>query len=79
MKPVSTIVILLLIAISIAHLVRIIFQVDIVVNDMHVPIWLSIFGCIIPAILALMLWRENRKEVIKEIKPLKIIKKKDTH
>ena len=79
MKPVTTVVTILLVGISVAHLVRIIFQVDIVVNGMYVPIWLSIFGCIVPAILALMLWRENRKNFIKAIAPLKIIKKKDIH
>ena len=79
MKPVTTVVTILLVGISVAHLVRIIFQVDIVVNGMYVPIWLSIFGCIVPAILALMLWRESRKKFIKAIAPLKIIKKKDIH
>ena len=61
MKPVTTIVVILLMAISIAHLLRLILQVDVVVNGMNIPIWLSILGCIVPAVLALMLWRENRK------------------
>ena len=60
MKPVTTIVVLLLVAISIAHLLRLILQVDIVANGMNIPIWLSILGCIVPAVLAFMLWRENR-------------------
>jgi hypothetical protein len=61
MKPVTTIVVILLVAISVAHLLRIIFQVDIVANGVNIPIWLSIVGCIVPAVLAFMLWRENRK------------------
>ena len=62
MKPVTTIVaILLIMAISIAHLLRLILQVNIVPNGVNIPIWLSIAGCIIPAVLAFMLWRENRK------------------
>jgi hypothetical protein len=61
MKPVTTIVAILLMAISIAHLLRLILQVNIVANGMNIPIWLSIAGCIIPAVLAFMLWRENRK------------------
>ena len=61
MKPVTTIVVILLSAISIAQLLRLIFQVNIVANGMTIPIWLSIFGCIVPAVLAFMLWRENRK------------------
>jgi membrane protein implicated in regulation of membrane protease activity len=60
MKPVATIVAILLMAISIAHLLRLILQVNIVANGVNVPIWLSIVGCVIPAVLAFMLWRENR-------------------
>jgi hypothetical protein len=61
MKPVTTVVVFLLSAISIPQLLRIVFQVDIVANGVNIPIWLSIFGCIVPAMLAFMLWRENRK------------------
>jgi len=61
MKPVTTIVVILLSAISIAQLLRLIFQVNIVANGVTIPIWLSILGCIVPSVLAFMLWRENRK------------------
>jgi len=61
MKPVTTIVVILLSAISIAQLLRLVFQVNIVANGMTIPIWLSIFGCVVPAVLVFMLWRENRK------------------
>ena len=61
MKPVTTIVVILLCAISIAHLLRLILQVDVVANGVNIPVWLSIFGCIVPAVLAFMLWRENKK------------------
>jgi uncharacterized membrane protein YdjX (TVP38/TMEM64 family) len=61
MKPVTTIVVILLSAISIAHLLRVILQVNVVANGINIPIWLSIFGCIVTAVLAFMLWRENRK------------------
>jgi membrane protein CcdC involved in cytochrome C biogenesis len=61
MKPVTTIVVILLSTISIAHLLRVILQVNVVANEVTIPIWLSIFGCIVPAVLAFMLWRENRK------------------
>ena len=61
MKPVTTIVVFLLSAISFAHLLRLFFQVDIVANGVNIPVWLSILGCIVPGVLAFMLWRENRK------------------
>ncbi|OGP86567.1 MAG: hypothetical protein A2V87_11725 [Deltaproteobacteria bacterium RBG_16_58_17] len=61
MKPVTTIVVFLLMAISFAHLLRLILQVNIVANGVNIPIWLSILGCIVPAALAFMLWRENKR------------------
>lgn len=76
MNPVITIVAILLIGISAAHLVRIIFQVDIIIGGFIIPLWVSIFGFIIPLLLALMLDRENKKELIKtQLSPLTIIKK----
>jgi hypothetical protein len=61
MKPVTTIVVFLLLVISTAQLLRLIFQVEIIAAGFQVPVWLSIFGVIIPALLALLLWRENNK------------------
>ena len=61
MKPVTTIVVLLLLVISITQLMRLIFQVEIIAAGFQVPVWLSIFGVVIPAILAFLLWRENKK------------------
>lgn len=42
-------------------LLRIIFQVNIIANGVSIPVWLSILGCFVPPVLALMLWRENKK------------------
>jgi hypothetical protein len=61
MKPVTTIVVILLSAISSTQLLRLIFQVEIIANGVIIPVWLSIIGCVVPAVLAFLLWRENRK------------------
>jgi hypothetical protein len=61
MKPITTIVISLLIVIAAAQLLRFIFQVEIIAAGIRIPVWLSVFGSVIPAVLALLLWRENRK------------------
>jgi len=61
MKPATTLVTFLLIAVSVGHLVRLIFRIDIAVNGLYVPVWLSIFGFIVPLVLALLLWRENKR------------------
>ena len=76
MKPLITIVAILLMGISAAHLVRVIFQVEILIGGFIIPIWVSIIGFIIPLVLALLLDRENKKELIKtQLSPMKIIKK----
>jgi membrane associated rhomboid family serine protease len=76
MKPLITIVAILLMCVSAAHLVRIILQVEILIGGFIIPIWVSIIGFIIPLVLALLLDRENRKELIKaQLSPLTIIKK----
>jgi hypothetical protein len=61
MKPATSITIILLILIAIAHLLRLVFQVEIVANGMTVPMWVSIVACIVPAALAVLVWRENKK------------------
>ena len=60
-KPATSIVMILLMAISAEHLLRLIFQIEIIIGGFHMPLWLSIFGFIFPLPLALMLWRESRR------------------
>ncbi len=59
MKPATKIVFLLLIVISIAQLLRPMFQVEIIAAGFHIPFWMSIFGFIVPLVLAILLRREN--------------------
>jgi hypothetical protein len=61
MKPATTIVMFLLIAVAITHLLRFVFHVNVIVDSMIIPMWVSIPGCIVPAVLALVLWRENTR------------------
>ncbi|MBI3991528.1 MAG: hypothetical protein HY350_05195 [Candidatus Omnitrophica bacterium] len=61
MKPATVIVTILLVLISIGHLLRIIFQAKVTVNEINIPLWISIIGVIVPAALAIMLYRENKK------------------
>ena len=56
MKAVPKIVVLLLAAISIQHLLRLIFRWEVIVNGITIRLWLSVFGCIVPAVLAVLLW-----------------------
>ncbi|HOK07346.1 MAG TPA: hypothetical protein PK836_09010 [Syntrophales bacterium] len=60
MKPVTTLVSLLLVIVSLAHLVRLVLDVPITVDGLEVPTWLSVIGFAAPLALAWLLWRENR-------------------
>ena len=61
MKPVSLIVSVLLLLIAVIHIVRIVFHVEVIVAGAVVPMWMSLVGCIVTAVLAVLLWRESRK------------------
>ena len=62
MKRVTRIVVFLLAAISIQHLLRLIFRWEVIVNGIRIELLLSIIGCIVPAVLAVLLWLENKDD-----------------
>jgi len=47
--------------VSLAHLLRLVFGWPILINGISIPAWVSIGGCIVPGLLAVMLWREGRR------------------
>ena len=59
MKPATLVATIFLFVIAILHLVRLFFHVELTVNGAMVPMWLSIFGFLFTAGLAIMMWREN--------------------
>jgi len=61
MKPVSVIVNIFLGVVALMHLIRLIFQIEATWDGAVVPLWVSFFGCLVTAGLAIMLWRENHK------------------
>jgi len=61
MKPATTIVTILLLLVSIAHLLRLIFQVKVTANAVEIPMLVSVPACIVTAVLAIWLWIENKK------------------
>jgi hypothetical protein len=58
MKPFTTIASVFFSIVAILHLLRLLLGWEIIVDGMHIPMWVSVLGCVIPAILAFMLWRE---------------------
>jgi len=61
MKASAIIAVIFLLMVSVAHLIRLIFQAQIMVNNFAVPMWMSAAACIFTAALAIWLWTDNRK------------------
>lgn len=61
MKTGTLLAILFLSLIAILQLLRLILQIPITAGDVTIPVWLSFFGFLLPATIAFLLWRENRK------------------
>ena len=60
MKPGSLLAILLLVAVALAHIVRMALGLDVVVDGVGVPMWVSAVGVGVPILIAGLLWRETR-------------------
>jgi len=58
-KPATLLAAVIFALVAIAHLLRLIFGLTVVIAGWSVPMWFSILGFIIPAALALGLWRER--------------------
>lgn len=60
MKPGSSLAILLLALVALAHVLRLVFGVTAVVGSLAVPMWVSGVGIAVPTFVAGLLWREAR-------------------
>ena len=60
MKPFTVITIVVFTLVSLFHLLRYALGWEMVVNSVTMPLWVSLFGFIIPGVLAFMLWRETK-------------------
>lgn len=59
-KPATLITAFLLALLGLAHLLRIIFGINVTIGDWPAPTWVSVVGFIIPAALAVLLLIERR-------------------
>jgi len=63
MKPFTKIVSVIFGVIALAHLLRLLYHIQINVGNIQVPVWISIGGFVVTAILCFGLWMEaNRKQ-----------------
>lgn len=67
MKPYAAISVVLLAFIALGHLLRVLAGWQLLVGTVAVPVWPSILAFIVFGGLAIMLWRETRRDAIREI------------
>ncbi len=60
MKPAARVAVLFLSVVVVLHVLRLIFQVPVTAGTVAIPIWASVFAVIVPAALAVWLWKEQR-------------------
>ena len=60
MKMGTKLAILLLVLVAIAHLLRLVYGIEVTVGAWSVPQWVSGLGVIGPAVIAALLWSESR-------------------
>ena len=61
MKTGTLLAILFLFLVALLQLLRLILQIPVIAGGVIIPVWLSFFGFLLPATIAFLLWRENRK------------------
>ena len=61
MKVGSFFAILLLTLVALAHLLRLVFRVEVMAGGISIPMWVSIIACVVPALIAVLLWREGHR------------------
>lgn len=61
MKPFTTLAAAVFAMVAIAHLARLILGWEVMVAGTVIPMWASILGLVIAAVLAAMLWLEARR------------------
>ena len=47
--------------VSVIHAARLCMHWQVTLNGIVIPMWPSVFGMVVPAFLAVMLWRESKE------------------
>jgi hypothetical protein len=61
MKTGSKLGILVFSIVAIAHLLRLIGGIEVIVDSWSVPQWVSLPGIIVPGLIAALLWKDSRQ------------------
>ncbi len=60
-RPFILLAVLIFAVVALVHLLRLVYGWEVTINGVAVPMWTSVLGIVIAAVLAIMLWRESRK------------------
>ena len=63
MKPFTSIASVFLLVISTLHILRVVFDVEIIINSWYVPLWINGAAAVITGVLAIMLRKENKTTI----------------
>ena len=61
MKTFTMIAVVIFTLVAVLQLVRVLEGWDIAIGSFHVPMWVSMVAAAVAALMAVMVWRENRK------------------
>ena len=60
MKPFTLLAVVVFTVVALGQLLRVAMGWSVVINGLTVPIWVSLVASAVAALLAVMVWRENR-------------------
>ena len=60
MKTFTMLAVVVFTLVALAQLLRVVLGWEVVINGFVIPPWVSLVACAIAALLAAMVWRENR-------------------
>lgn len=61
MKPATVLGVVVFALVALMHLLRLVFQTEVLVGGAALPMWVSAPGFVLPAVLAIAIWREARE------------------
>lgn len=59
MKTGSRLAMIVFVLVAVAHLLRLIFDTDVIIGSWNMPLWISVLGTVVPAGIAWLLWKER--------------------
>jgi protein-S-isoprenylcysteine O-methyltransferase Ste14 len=61
MKPASLAAAIVLDIVALAHVLRLAFHTEVIIGGTIVPMWVSAVGCVVAAVLSILVLREARE------------------